>query len=130
MAWMDLLGKAEFFRKLYPVEPSLRKVRVHEVELLQDGPTVFLRFDLNDFPSAPPSKWLNAGANTAHVKLLCSGVLGLEIQGWTTNNLADIDISRREEGGLILTASAEGFRFKGVFKFIWVDSISGYTQKV
>jgi immunity protein 50 of polymorphic toxin system len=130
MAWMDLLDKAVFLRKLYPVEPSLRKVRVHEVGLLEYGPTVNIRFDLNDFPAAPPAKWIQACANTVQVRLMCIGVLDLELRGWTSNIIADIDIARSEERGLIVTASAEGVRFRGVFEFIWVDAVSGYTQNL
>jgi hypothetical protein len=129
MAWMDLMGRADFLRKLYPVEPSLMKVRVFEVGLIETGPAVRVRFDLNEYPAAPPLKWIQAQANTVQVQLLCIGVRGLEVQGWTANNIADIDISRTETG-LALTASAEGFRMRGVFEFIWVDSVSSYLQQV
>ncbi|WNG21441.1 hypothetical protein F0U63_47125 [Cystobacter fuscus] len=131
MDWVDLLDKTVFLRNLYPVAPSLRKVRVLEVGLLaDDGDTVSIRFDLTDFPAAPPLKWIKACANTAQVRLLCIGVLDLELRGWTSNIIADIDIARSEEKGLIVTASAEGVRFRGVFEFIWVDSVSGYMQEV
>lgn len=131
MDWVDLLDKAVFLRKLYPVAPSLRKVRLFEVGLLSDeGPVVDIRFDLNEFPAAPPAKWVQACANTVQVRLMCIGVLDLELQGWTFNIVADIDIARSEDKGLIVTISAEGVRFRGVFEFIWVDSVSGYMQNI
>ncbi|WP_395852771.1 Imm50 family immunity protein [Cystobacter fuscus] len=128
MAWIDLLDRAEFLRKLYPSAPSLREVRVFEVGLRNDGPVVNIRFNLNEFPAAPPTKWIQACANTVQVRLMCVGVLGLEVQGWPSNLIADIDIERSEKTGLILTASAEGFRFKGVFEFISVDAVSAYLK--
>ncbi|WP_434385794.1 Imm50 family immunity protein [Melittangium boletus] len=130
MDWIDVLDRPVFLRTLFPVAPPLRKVRIFELRLHQDGPRVMLRFDLNDFPAEPPEKWVAAKANTAQVTLGCTGVRDLEIQGWTVDNLADIEMVREAPGRLSLSAVAPGFLLKAHCQVIWTDSVSGYTRSL
>jgi hypothetical protein len=127
MDWIDLTGRAEFLRKLFPLAPSLRGVRVHEVSLQQDGPRVLIRFDLNEFPSQPPPKWIQAGANKVQIRLMCIGVQRWVMRGWTANNIADIRMEAAV-GGLRLTSHAKGFSCRGAFEHVLIDAVSGYHE--
>ncbi len=67
---------------------------MHEVRTGQDGPTVLLRFDLNQFPDNPPPKWRARGGNTVQVNLICTDVHKFELHGWTTDNIGELGARR------------------------------------
>lgn len=70
MSWLNLIDRAEVVESVFgPMVPNLDAVRLRELVLQQDGPTALLRFDLSEFPRAPPLKWAKAGHNTAQVRL-------------------------------------------------------------
>jgi len=70
MSWLDLIDNARFLSKLFPDQPpSLSAIRLHEIQLHQDGPRIILRLDLNEYPASPPDKWSVADCNTVQVPL-------------------------------------------------------------
>jgi hypothetical protein len=130
MDWIDLVGSAEFLRKLFPTAPSLHGVRVLEVDLHQDGPRALVRFDLNEFPEQPPAKWRQSHANKVQVRIMGIGVRELEVRGWSTNNIVDIEIGPADPDGFRLVAEGAGFHFSGVFENLVLDSVSAYADAV
>lgn len=129
MSWIEFLDNNGFLGQLYPDgAPSLETVRLHELQLLQDGPTVSLRFDLSEYPSTPPEKWCAARANTLQVRLLGIGVQKLEILGWTSNNLGRL-ILRQVPMGLLAEFQCDECRVVAVFDHIRVDSVAAYRDE-
>jgi hypothetical protein len=128
MDWIDLVGSAEFLRKLFPEAPSLHGVRVLEVSLHQDGPRALIRFDLNEFPKQPPAKWMQSRANRVQIRLMGIGVRDMEIRGWSANDVADIEVAAASPDGLRLVAQGEGFYLKGVFEHVAIDGVSAYCD--
>ncbi len=128
MDWIDLVGSGEFLRKLFPRAPSLRGVRVLEVDLHQDGPRALIRFDLNEFPEQPPTKWMQSHANKVQVRLMGIGIRDLGVSGWSANNVADIQVLAAGSDGVRFIANGPGFHFNGDFEHLAVDSVSAYTD--
>ncbi|MGW6621066.1 Imm50 family immunity protein [Nocardia sp. NPDC055002] len=73
--------------------PSLEGVVLHEVRLRRDGPSVYLRFDLREFPVDPPRKWANFGYNTVQIELNLYGVYSVEISNLGTESVIDLNLS-------------------------------------
>jgi hypothetical protein len=128
MDWVNLLDRAVFLRGLFPSAPDLRSVRIHEIRFHQDGPVCLLRFDLNEFPQAPPPKWIQSEANQVQVTVGLLGVRTVRMEGWTTDNLADIAFSRAPEEGIAIAARADGLVLEGLFDSAYVESVTAYFK--
>lgn len=126
--WIDRIDNAEFLRTLFPKAPLLRGVRVLEVGLHQDGPRVLFRFDLNEFPLQPPAKWKESHANKVQIRMMGVGIHELEVQGWSTNNIVDIEIGAGEARGVRFVAQGAGFRVSSLFERLILDGVSAYTD--
>lgn len=126
--WFDFVDGVEFVRKIFPTAPVLRGLRVFEVDFHRDGPQVMIRFDLNEFPANPPRKWIDSGVNRVQIRLLCIGIVGVEMRGWTANNIADMEISPSVSGGVSLVVQGEGFFLRGDFEYIAVEGLSAYCD--
>lgn len=127
MDWIDLIGRAEFLRQLFPQAPSLQGLRLFEVNLHQDGPRVLLRFDLKAFPEHPPAKWVKE-ANRVQVRLLGVGVQSLQIQGWTANNIVDLEVEAASPKGRRFVARGAGFSLEAVFDSLELTGVSAYCS--
>lgn len=125
--WLHSVDGAEGLRAIFKdVEPSLAAVRLHEVTLHQDGPTVVLRFDLAELPPAPPSKWQKAGLNTVQLKLSLEGVREVTLSGWSKNNVGPLVISDGDPEGLILEFTGEESKVRVACDIARVDRVSAY----
>lgn len=125
--WTHSVDGAEGLRAIFKdVEPSLAAVRLHEVTLHQDGPTVVLRFDLAELPSAPPSKWQKAGLNTVQLKLALEGVRDVTMVGWGKNNVGPIEIRSAEPQGLEVAFTGEESRVRVTCDIARIDRVSAY----
>jgi hypothetical protein len=129
MSWLDLIDHVEAVRSVFGAAvPSLEVVRLLEVALHEDGPSALLRFDLAEFPDAPPQKWVNAGHNTVQVRLALDDVLETKVQGWTRNNLGKLSVHSRCPAGVAIQFSAAEAELLIVSRFARLDKISAYCD--
>ena len=127
-SWIDTLDDNHFLRTLFPAEaPALDPIRLHEVQLHQDGPAVSLRFDLQAYPQQPPAKWQTARSNTVQVRLVGIGVREMAIRGWSRNNVGRL-VLNGPVNGIVVEFDAAGCRISGVFDRLRVDSVSAYRD--
>jgi hypothetical protein len=129
MSWIASLENRLPVTSLYSVPPTLNEVRVFEIRLHQDGPRMSVRFDLNEFPDKPPSKWLLHKFNRVQLTLVFLDVHKLVIRGWSPNNIVNADI-RRELDRIVLSLRGQGTEIDGVFSFADVEKISAYHSGV
>ena len=130
MDWIDQVEKPdEFIRNLFPVAPSLERLRVLEVTLHEDGPSVSLRCNLNDFPKQPPAKWIKAEANRVQITLSCFGVRRLKIDGWGTNNLVSIRMEKLEGDAFILEAVGDAVCLRAESRRVTLDKVTAYRDR-
>ncbi len=107
MSWVDSLDDARSITAVFGQAAVLSgSVNVHEFVVHRDGPQVRLRFDLDDFPTDPPRKWLIDGFNTVQVDLCLVDVVEFSINGVARLMRSHIEISRLD--GLIVTRLQSG----------------------
>lgn len=129
MSWIDVLDHNQFLRSLFPSsDPPLDAVRLHEIKLHQDGPTVILRFDLNEYPAVPPTKWRAAMSNTVQVCVAGITVRELAIRGWTCNNIGRL-VFERGVDTIDVEFDAGGCRVAATFEHVWVNSVTAYHKE-
>ena len=128
MSWIDALDDNHFLKALYPTSaPTLDALRLHEVQLHQNGPAVSLRFDLNEYPAQPLAKWQAAKSNTVQVNLIGIGVQDFAIRGWTSDNIGDLVIKDGTDG-IIVEFHGNKCHMTAVFDHFRVDSVTAYRD--
>jgi hypothetical protein len=130
MTWLDSIENAEGVRAIFrALVPRLEAIRLHEVILQQDGPTVILRFDLAEFPELPPHKWIKAGHNTVQLKLALDVTSKITIEGWTRNNIGALHIVRSSPKGVCVEFRSDDSRLSVECEFARIDAISAYRDQ-
>ncbi len=127
--WVSLLVNPEPIRAIFgPQVPSLTGVDVHDLLLGRDGPSLIVRFDLPDYPAAPPRKWVDAQANRVQLRLRAVDVRELSVNGieWATVTVMTL---RSEDGGVRLRLTGAGESLDALVGWVYVDSISAYCQE-
>ncbi|TQC41911.1 hypothetical protein EEB14_51975 [Rhodococcus sp. WS4] len=100
MTWVDFLHDSQAIRSIYGADlPSLSDIDLHEVRLERRGASVFLRFDLDEYPASPPKKWIAQRANTVQLELQFSDVGDLTLSGWGTDLPVTLEISATPHSG-------------------------------
>jgi hypothetical protein len=129
MSWIDIVSNNKFLKMLFPnSDPSLDAIRLHEVILHQDGPKVSLRFDLNEYPALPPSKWQVTGSNTVQVCLDGIGVKALTISGWAVDNIGYLAIESHS-GAVKVVFNANECQIVAIFDFLSLQRVSAYHNR-
>jgi Immunity protein 50 len=129
MAWLDCVDRAEMIREIFDrVEPRLDEIRLHEVTLHHDGPSVSLRFDLSEFPVVPPTKWVEAGYDTVQLRLALDDVSEIAIEGWSNDNRGKMDIQRHSPTSLSVEFQSRRSKLRVVCHFARIDRISAYLD--
>lgn len=128
MSWIDLLDENHFLRALFPqADPSLAEIRLHEVQLQQDGPVILLRLDLREYPDKPPVKWAAAQHNTVQVRLMGVGIHALTIRDWSTDNVGRLDIEPHAHGRKV-QFEASACHIEAVVQHLRVAGVTAYQD--
>jgi hypothetical protein len=127
MSWIQYVDNPKPITSIYQQLPVLQQVRILEAQLLQDGPEVLLRIDLNEFPASPPLKWIAGKFNRVQMKLSLIDVSDVQIAGWCTDNVGNIEISQYD-GSLRVVFNSPACKLRCDAKFIHIASISAYCD--
>jgi hypothetical protein len=128
MTWTRHADRNEFFLQLFPDSPSLRDVRVLELGLHEDGPALSMTVNLNDFPTSPPAKWKEQSANRVQVRLVFFAMTSVQLTGWGTNNVCDIEIEKRD-GRIRVNAAGGAWKLTAESEHLRLDRVSGYWDE-
>ncbi|MGV9319727.1 Imm50 family immunity protein [Streptomyces sp. NPDC003660] len=127
MSWTSLIHNPQGITAVYGGDPPpLSSVRIREVSLREDGPTVVLRFDLPVFPNEAPKKWVTQGFNTVQLEISFSGIRSLVIEGLGTEVVADVALS--EGDGVTLVVASSAMRVEAVAQTAFLSNISAYSD--
>lgn len=127
--WADFLTDSAALYAIYGDElPALSQIDLHEILLHRDGARVSFRFDLPDFPKAPPKKWKESGFNRVQLKLLVVGIRDVSIKGWPPEGNCNFVIFSNgqsislkvEDGGLSVHLDAD---------YLCLDGVSAYRSE-
>ena len=127
MSWMDCVINKASVESIFPTEPLLAGVRMHEVQFHQDGPSVLLRFDLSAFPDSPPKKWVASNFNRVQLVLRFGGIADVSLEGWATDNIGDIELVK-DGSGVRMRFLAVSSRLECHATVVDVGKISGYCS--
>lgn len=128
MTWIDLLQDGRAVRAIFgEVTPSLSAVALHEMRLDRRGSSVYLRFDLDEFPEAPPKKWIVQGANTVQIELHLSGVRSLTLSGWSVERNVQLNIVEGVDSALEVSC-VEVPTFRISAGWMAVSKVSAYCS--
>ncbi|MCP1621433.1 Imm50 family immunity protein [Pseudomonas nitroreducens] len=126
--WLECLMSDKEIKAVYGEDiPDLKGLSFHEVAISRDGPKVSIRFDLGDFPSDPPKKWVANGFNCVQIVLAFSGVTDFEMKGWGLDNVGGIHVFR-ENDLVILELFGDGLYMRLRSDFSYVEKISAYKN--
>ncbi|WP_225826888.1 Imm50 family immunity protein [Streptomyces naphthomycinicus] len=128
MSWTSILNNPQSIEAIYQGSPpDLTGVRVHEVALHQDGPTLRLRFDLPHYPTRPPQKWGAQGFNTMQVEISLSGLTSVTLDGFGTDVVADVSL--RQNDGIEVIVTSPRARLQATAEVAFISQLSAYTNE-
>ena len=125
--WLDTIAFKEKILSIFHKPPSVDDVYLHEVKLHQDGPHLTLRFNLKDYPEAPPEEWVEKGYNTVQVTLELWSLNAIEIRGFSTENYVRLQLTSSDRGIKFLitgTTNISGSASNGM-----IQKVSAYCKE-
>lgn len=111
---------------LYNIVPELRSVRIAGITLQRRDPEIKLLIDLPSFPDKPPQKWKGLGYNTAQMELNLYLPNSVEIVGWSSKVVVDIDFEQTQKDMLCIRANSQLCRLNIVYRAMRIGGFSGY----
>jgi hypothetical protein len=129
MNWNELSMNPEAVSRLYHVPPPLRSVEVVQVVLHRDGPLASMYVTLTQFPDKPPPKWIRDGFNAITIQFDLFDVRELQIVGWSTDNVVDIDITPQSETRVSFVACSKDVLLKLSCCSFRVAHMTGHVDK-
>ncbi|MBL1081232.1 hypothetical protein JK359_04445 [Streptomyces actinomycinicus] len=129
MPWTSLVRNPEGLEAVYQGDPpDLSGVRVHEVALHEDGPTLRIRLDLPRYPDQPPRKWAVQGFNTVQVEISMGNLHAITLEGFTTSTTANVSLTAKD--GVTLGLTSSGTHIKATADFVFISGLSAYVNEV
>ncbi|KEQ16416.1 Imm50 family immunity protein [Endozoicomonas numazuensis] len=125
--WNQLLLNPEFIDSIYDITPKLNKVRVHSIELSQDGPVLKIRFDLDTLPSSPPKKWRQE-YNKIQLTLTLIEISNLSLKEWRRDNILALHFQKKNNGRIEFSATGDSCNVSCICSFLRLDHISPYLN--
>ncbi|MGI9275692.1 MAG: Imm50 family immunity protein [Endozoicomonas sp.] len=125
--WNQLLQNPEFIDSIYEIIPKLNKVRVHSIELSQDGPVMKIRFDIDILPSNPPKKW-GREYNRIQLALVLIEISNLSLLEWKRDNILTLSFHKKNNGRIAFSAIGDSCSVSCVCSFLRLDYISPYLN--
>jgi Immunity protein 50 len=116
--WTDLLLNSKSINSIFSIPPSLEKVRLKEINFIEDGASILLHAILSDYPLQPPAKWISNGYNKAMIKLRFIETSEVEFRGWGFNNIVSIFLNRKAN---LIEVKVLSEDMKLEFKCKWLD---------
>jgi hypothetical protein len=127
LRWIDAISNPKPVLAVYGEDvPALKGVRIEEICLSPNGPTLRLRFDLPTFPGQPPAKWRRDGMNVVQLEVSFGGLHEISIDRLATNSLCDLKMQK--SGLLQFSAESDSVRLRGVADEATILRISAYAS--
>ncbi|HEU4551360.1 MAG TPA: Imm50 family immunity protein [Chitinophaga sp.] len=108
-------------------EPSLKHALLKRINFNNNGPVVDIFFEVENYPSIPPIKWMQQGYNAAQICMKLIEVSSVKLTGWGRNNVVNIELAKIEDNLIYLKAEGAGCNIEIAFK--WFDvRVTGYLK--
>jgi len=129
--WIEHVLNPKIITSIYPAQaPSLAQVRMHELAIIcGEDLQCQLRFDLKDFPSEAPPKWVQRKCNTVQLTINLTQVTLDQCVIPSGNGVGDLSIVREDTGFQVrFSTQSHSVVFRAWATWIDVASISAYIN--
>jgi hypothetical protein len=128
MMWHLLTMNPDAVSGLYASVPPLTGLAIVRLQLDREGPRLEIHGNLPTFPDNPPARWVRDGFNTAQLQLDCLGVSDLRINGWGTDPVVDVELSKVSDRQIRLSAKGRTCELSLVTEFVRIAGVHGYAK--
>jgi hypothetical protein len=108
--------------------PSLNNAIIKKMVFNDNGPMVEIYFDVENYPSSPPVKWITNGYNKAQIWIKLIDVTSIKVEGWSQNNLVDIKLKEIEQTLFFLSIKGDDCSIEVSFKYFDAGA-TGYINR-
>lgn len=124
--WTQHLRRPQKIENLYEQPPSLEDFELLEISWDSDEDACILRGTLARFADFPESQWED-DANRVGIRLWLENPDDFSMQGWSFDNLVDIDIDRGEgTSRFVVEAVGDDLEFRATCRSLQVSNIFAY----
>ncbi|MGD9482216.1 Imm50 family immunity protein [Streptomyces sp. TRM70308] len=106
--------------------PTLDEVRIEELCLSVNGPTLRLRFDLAEFPTNPPAKWRRDRLDVVQVEIAFGGVRAISVDEFSVDSVCDLKIQK--DGLVSFSSESDSVKFQGTAETATILRVSAYAM--
>jgi len=126
--WTEFLSDDHLIKEIYGQKsPDIHQVHVHDIMAKAFENDVYLRFDVRDFPTTVPKKWLVNSYNRVQLTLGLIGATSIQINMNECKSLFSLSIQRYGVD-IVLEAKSEGSSIHVVAPLLILSKISGYLD--
>lgn len=126
--WLDVVDDPRAIRAIFGDHtPSLQDVDVFDLVMSRDGPYLDVRFDLPEYPTEPPGKWADKGANRVQLTLRAQPIRELSVVGIRWQMRATLTV-RTDGDGIMLSLVGDGIEVRALSESLFVHRVSAYTH--
>lgn len=125
LSWTKYLRRPQKIEKLYKKPPSLSDFELAELVWEGDENACILRGALSRFPDFPRTSWED-DANRFGIRLKLEGIDEFSMEGWSFENIVDMELERTRGGMLRLEATGERLDFSARFQLLQVDDLFAF----
>ncbi len=130
-SWLEFVDNPEIVRAVYGEQavPGLGGVTVREIRWHEEGPSVLIRFDLAEYPDAPPRDWREGRFDTAQVELrFLDAAVALDA-GRGSSPAAGITVGKGDEAAALhVRLDAQWIRARVNAQRAVVQRLTGYLR--
>ena len=125
--WIAALSNPQPVLAVYgEAVPALDEVRIEEICLSVNGPTLRLRFDLAKFPANPPAKWRRDGLDVVQIEIAFGGVRAISIDQFSAVSICNLKIRK---GELVnFSSESDSVSLQGVADTATILRVSAYAM--
>jgi hypothetical protein len=130
--WIDHILNPKTITSIYPAQaPSLAHVRLHELAILCGGDLQCrLRFDVADFPSPAPAKWVQQQYNTVQLTLAFLQATIDHCAIPSGSSIGELRISyEADRFHVAFYLPGQGCVFRAAATWVHADKITGYLNQ-
>jgi hypothetical protein len=131
MLWHQLSMQPQWIGNVYgDTPPALRECRLSTVGISQNN-DMDLLLHVEQMPPEHlwPKRW-GKKCNRVAIELVLSGIQAVCIEGWSGNNVADVEMRRADDGrSVVLIASGAWGRIMATSAWLRIGKLQGYRAE-
>ncbi len=128
MKWYELADNPRAITELYTDVPLLQSVRLREVILDRDGPTMKFTVDLPTFPEKVPARWKLRGYKAVQMQSDLWWLRSIQLDRWSTENLVDIQIEAIADGLIAVKVTSSSCSIQATAHLFKLASVRAYLR--